>query len=99
MAALRSLFVYAETEKLIECSPFEGLRLRIRIGRPLPRTLAQKTVERFFRVLYNRSTATPRAVLRKLQDIALVELLFGAGLRVGEVANLSAERIDLDSQI
>jgi integrase/recombinase XerD len=27
----------------------------------------------------------------------LIELLFGAGLRVGEIANLSAERIDLES--
>jgi integrase/recombinase XerD len=49
-------------------------------------------------VLYNRLTTTPRAALRKLQDIALVELLFGAGLRVGEISNLSTERIDLDSQ-
>lgn len=71
MAALRSLFIYAETEKLIKCSPFEGLRLRIRIGRPLPRTLAKETVERLFRALYNRLTTTPKAALRKLQDTGI----------------------------
>lgn len=97
MAALRSFFFYAENEKLITASPFEGLRLRIRIGRPLPRTLGHKTVERVFRTLYNRPTTTAGAKLRKIRDIAIVELLFGAGLRVGEVANLSSERIDLDS--
>ena len=98
MAALRSLFYYAETEKLIATSPFEGFRLRIRTGRSLPRVLGRKTVEHLFRTLYNRTTTTVGAGLRKLQDIAVVELLFGAGLRVGEVASLSAERIDLDSE-
>jgi len=97
MAALRSLFLYAENEKLIAASPFEGFRLRIRIGRPLPRALGHKTVERVFRTLYNRPTTTVSATLRKQRDIAVVELLFGAGLRVGEVSNLSSERIDLDS--
>ncbi len=97
MAALRSLFYYAESEKTIDASPFEGLRLRIRIGRSLPRALGHKTVERFFRVLYNRPTPTPASKLRKLRDIAVVELLFGTGLRVGEVSSLSAERVDMDS--
>lgn len=98
MAALRSLFLYAENEKMILANPFEGFRLRIRIGRSLPRTLGQKTVERFFRTLYNRPATTAGAKLRKQRDIAVVELLFGAGLRVGEVSNLSSERIDLDSE-
>lgn len=98
MAALRSLFYYVENEKLIAVSPFEGLRLRIRIGRSLPRTLGHKTVERVFRTLYNRPATTAVATLRKQRDIAVVELLFGAGLRVGEISNLSSERIDLDSE-
>lgn len=97
IAALRSLLFYAENEKLITTSPFEGFRLRLRIGRTLPRTLGHKTVERVFRTLYNRPAATEAARLQKLRDIAVIELLFGAGLRVGEVAHLSAERIDLES--
>lgn len=97
MAALRSLFFFAESEKQISDSPFEGLRLRIRIGRSLPRTLGHKTVERFFRTLYHRQAETPAAKLQKLRDIAIVELLFGTGLRVGEAANLSLDRIDLES--
>ena len=98
MAALRSFLFYAENEKLIAANPFEGFRLRLRIGRTLPRTLGHKTVERIFRTLYNQPTSTPAARLRKLRAIAVVELLFGAGLRVGEVSHLSAERIDLDSE-
>lgn len=97
MAALRSLFGYAVAERLITTSPFEGLRLRIRVGRPLPRTLSPKVVERFFRVLYNQPTKSPRANRRKEQDIAIVELLFNGGLRVGEVSRLTKGRVDLDS--
>jgi integrase/recombinase XerD len=97
MAALRSLFIFAEAEKLIESSPFEGLRLRIRVGRALPRTLGRKTIERLFRALYSRPAMTARAALWKRQDIAIVELFFGAGLRVGEISNLVAEKVDLES--
>lgn len=97
MAALRSLFNFAESERLISVHPFEGLRLRIHVGRSLPRTLSRRTVERFFHTLYDRPATTLTALLRKRQDIAITELLFGAGLRVGEVTNLVAEKVDLDS--
>lgn len=97
MAALRSLFNYAESERLISTSPFEGLRLRIRLGRALPRTLSRWTVERYFRTLYIRPATTPRALLRQRQDIAIMELFFGAGMRVGEVSRLATEKVDLDA--
>jgi len=98
MAALRSFFVYAESEKLVAYSPFDGLRLRIRTGRSLPRALGQKTIECLFRTLYRRPVTSPQAKMKKLQDIVLMELLFGAGLRVGELTNLDVERIDLESR-
>jgi integrase/recombinase XerD len=97
MAALRSFFAYAEAEKLVNCTPFAGIRLRIRAGRSLPRTLGHKIIERIFRNLYDRITTSPRAMLRKQQDIAIVELLFNTGLRVGEVAQLAKEQIDFES--
>jgi integrase/recombinase XerD len=97
MAALRSLFWYAESEKLIESSPFEGLRLRIRTGKSLPKALGQNVVERFFRALYKQPESTPSRRARRLRDIAIVEMLFGAGLRVGEVVGLTADRVDLDA--
>lgn len=97
MAALRSLFNYAEFDGFVIRSPFEGLRLRIRTGRTLPRVLPRKNIERFFRALYNRPARTVRAKERKLQDIAVIELLFNGGLRVGEVASLSPDQVDLES--
>lgn len=97
LAALRSLFFYAETERLIGSNPFEGLRLRIKSGRALPRVLSHKAVETIFRVAYQRKHRRGRSELRKRQDIAVVELLFNGGLRVGEIANLSRAQIDFDS--
>jgi len=97
MAALRSFLHHAEQEKLVAANPFDGFRARVRIGRPLPRTLGQKAVERFFRALYRREVSDQRAQARKQRDIAIVELLFGAGLRVGELSGLSDERVDMDA--
>lgn len=97
IAALRSFLHHAEQEKIVSVNPFDGFRARVRIGRPLPRTIGQKAVERFFRALYRREAQSARAQARKQRDIAIVELLFGTGLRVGELSGLSDERIDMES--
>ena len=55
----------------------------IRLGRPLPKTLSDKAVIRLFRVI-----SDPR-------DRAMFALMLRCGLRVGEVANLEFESVNL----
>jgi integrase/recombinase XerD len=60
--------------------------------RPLPKTLSPGEVER----LIDAATGTtPRA----LRDRALVELLYGAGLRVSEAVGLDRAAIDLERRL
>jgi integrase/recombinase XerD len=58
----------------------------------LPRTLSPNEVERLIQAA---NGTTPRA----LRDRALVELLYGAGLRVSEAVGLDRGRIDLDDRV
>ena len=60
--------------------------------RSLPRTLSLTEVER---LVDTAAGTTPRA----LRDHALVELLYGAGLRVGEVVALERSAVDLDRRL
>jgi integrase/recombinase XerD len=90
-AALRSFFrhqvlVGARTE-----NPAAELPLPRR-ARRLPRTLSPREAERLVEAAAGTS---PRA----LRDRALVELLYGAGLRVSEAVGLERSGVDLDGRI
>jgi site-specific recombinase XerD len=58
----------------------------------LPRSLSPREVERLIEAAQG---VTPRS----LRDRALVELLYGAGLRVGEAVALDRGRVDLENRV
>ena len=60
--------------------------------RTLPRTLSPAEAERLVEAA---AGTTPKA----LRDSALVELLYGAGLRVGEAVGLERTNVDLDRRL
>jgi integrase/recombinase XerD len=60
--------------------------------RKLPRTLSPREAERLIEAA---AGTTPRS----LRDAALVELLYGAGLRVSEAVGLERAGVDLDARI
>jgi integrase/recombinase XerD len=60
--------------------------------RKLPRTLSPREAERLIEAA---AGTTPRA----LRDTALVELLYGAGLRVSEAVGLERAGVDLDERL
>ena len=68
---------------------------RARVAPPaaaLPRTLSPAEAERLIEAA---AGTTPRA----LRDRALVELLYGAGLRVSEAVGLERAGVDLDERL
>src|SRR5439155_19221268 len=65
---------------------------RPRRGRPLPKTTTPGDAERWYDVA---AGTQPRA----LRDQALVELLYGAGLRVSEAVGLDKAGVDLEQRL
>jgi integrase/recombinase XerD len=63
-----------------------------RRSRKLPRTLSPREAERLIEAA---AGTTPRT----LRDAALVELLYGAGLRVSEAVGLERAGVDLDARL
>ena len=91
VASLRSLFRHLVLVGSVTENPAGELELPRRIRR-LPRTLSPGEAER---LIDAASGTTPRA----FRDRALVELLYGAGLRVSEAVSLDRAGVDLDQRL
>ena len=91
MAAVRSAFRHQVLLGLRTDNPAAEVATPRRI-RSLPRTLSPSESERLIEAA---NGTTPRA----LRDRALVELMYGAGLRVSETVGLARTAVDLDARI
>ncbi|MDX6510744.1 MAG: integrase/recombinase XerD [Gaiellaceae bacterium] len=90
-AAIRSFFRHQILLGARDENPAAELELPRRTRR-LPRTLSPSEAERLVEAA---SGVTPRS----LRDRALVELLYGAGLRVSEAVSLDRAGVDLDQRL
>jgi integrase/recombinase XerD len=86
-AAIRSLYRAAVLAGLISADPARSLP-GTRLESNLPRTLSVEEVERLLEC--------PKADPRGLRDRALLETLYGAGLRASEALDLRLQDLDFD---
>ena len=91
VAAVRSFFRHLILLGVRTDSPAAALELPRR-RRRLPRTLSPAEAQRLIE-------AAPGTTPRSLRDRALVELLYGAGLRVSEAVGLGKTDIDLEQRL
>ena len=91
LSALRSFYAHQVMLGVRADNP--GAEIESPRRRPkLPRTLSPREAERLIEAA---AGTTPRA----LRDAALVELLYGAGLRVSEAVGLDRAGVDLDERL
>jgi integrase/recombinase XerD len=91
VAAVRAFFRHQMLLGARDDNPAAALRLPRR-ARSLPRTLSPGEAER---LIDAAAGTTPRA----MRDRALVELMYGAGLRVSEATGLQRRSVDLDDRV
>jgi len=101
LASLRSFFRWLRREGVCDLDPTDGIpspRAPRRLPNPLPVDDCIALAERGRRRGKPRArsgTCDASADLGELRDRALVELLYGAGLRVGELTALDVRDLDL----
>jgi site-specific recombinase XerD len=91
-AAIRRYFAWARREGLVATDPSTRLSAGAPRGR-LPRVLAGSELTALLDTPPLAADDVPDAV--RLRDDAVLELLYGSGLRVAEVCSLSASDVDL----
>jgi len=91
VSAIRSFFKFLLKRQVITQNPASGLRSP-KIAKSLPRFL---TVDQAFRVMNAPPKEEKRAKPLKARDQALLETLYGTGVRVGELAGMNIEHCDL----
>lgn len=99
LAVVKSLFGFLEREGLVESNPMRSVRLDIRVGRVLPRTISFATLQTFFQQIYKKHNLRlncQRASDLAIRDVALFELLFSSGMRVSEISNLRVGTVNLE---
>jgi tyrosine recombinase XerC len=87
MSALRSFLAWAVDNELIAASPADDVGAP-KLDRPLPRVLRAADAERLVELPPDDDPAGVR-------DHAVLELLYGSGLRVAELCALDLEDVDL----
>ncbi|MCO6511166.1 MAG: site-specific tyrosine recombinase XerD [Aridibacter famidurans] len=91
ISAVRGFYKFLQMDRFIEKNPTEDIDTLTK-GFYLPNFLSEDDVDRLF--------AEPDTSQETgLRDRAILELMYAAGLRVSEAANLNVRDVDLDSQI
>jgi integrase/recombinase XerD len=87
LASLRSFFKYLMREKLIGKDPASLIKSP-RLGRSLPKVMGRRDVEALIGAV---SDSGPCG----LRDKAMLELLYGTGVRVSELVDLDLDRVNM----
>lgn len=91
LAAVRAFYRFLAKRRITKHNPAQALASP-KIVKPLPRFL---TVDDAFRVMEAPSRDIDHETALRARDTALLELLYGGGLRVSEIASTTTLSIDL----
>lgn len=92
LSSLRSFFKYLLLEGVLDENPMELITYQVRQQR-LPDFFYENEIEALLKAAYTCDNPL------KLRNVALLELLYGSGLRVTECRELKVDSIDLMNQI
>lgn len=92
VSSLRAFYQFLERNEFMTSNPFAGVQLK-KAGRHLPRYFYEKELNKLFEVVMGDTS------LLGLRNRLLLEILYGTGARVSEVAGLTLGMIDQQARI
>jgi integrase/recombinase XerD len=89
LIAVRGLYRYLLNEQLVSCNPVKGIDIP-KTGLSLPKIMSTKEVIELLEVPDTRKP-------RELRNLSMLEIMYGAGLRVSELVALQLQDVNLDA--
>lgn len=88
LSSLRSFFAYCRKKELMKHNPLDGISAP-KAERPLPKTLDTDQAGRFMQIEGDDFCS--------VRDRAIIELLYGCGMRLAELAGLNLDDVDMQN--
>lgn len=100
IATVKALFNFLEFEELIEINPFRKVKIKIKEPMILPRVMNIQEATKIFSTAYQefdemQDRKESYSFREKNRNIAVLELLFGTGIRVSELCTLKYKNIGI----
>jgi len=97
---LKSFSKYLVYKKLILNSPFENMRISFKTSKGLPKTLSAQDILKLLKApveeLINLKTEFRRTICTR--NLAIIELLYCVGIRIGELVKIELKDINIEEQ-
>ncbi len=95
VSGLRAFYVYLRKRRQVDANPFVGVSLP-RLDRPLPKFLTEAQMCLLLEMPAKLWKDGQLGEFEALRDSAILELLYGGGLRVSELCGLNHGQVDLE---
>jgi len=98
IATLKALYNFLEFEEIIETNPFRKVRIKIKEPLILPKVMDLQEATELFNAAYfdlsnTKHKEDSQSYKEVIRNIAVLELLFGTGVRVSELCSLKKANI------
>lgn len=97
IASVKAFYSYLEYEEIIDYSPFNKIKTKIKEPKLLPKIIQKDYIDKIIHLLLKdlKNSKTEFQKKISLRNITLISVMFSTGIRVSELCNIKLKDIDL----
>ena len=96
IASVKAFYSYLEYEEIIDYSPFNKIKTKIKEPKLLPKTIQKDYIDKIIHLLLKdlKNSKTEFQKKISLRNITLISVMFSTGIRVSELCNIKLKDIE-----
>ena len=100
IASIKAFYAYLASEEIIEISPFNKIKTKLKEETILPRTISNHIIAQILTYIYSEKNKIDSVFEYNIivRNIAMIEVLLTTGVRISEVCGIKQENLDLDEK-